>query len=666
VALAALLAATAYVAASARHPGFTPNTDKDNVMIMVAKDLNPGLYASDYVFTDDSLYRFYIPWYRWLMGRLWILTGSYETGLVWIVPIMVTIYVLGMILLLVRLSGWVWVAVGLALVSTSYREAMGSEMWGVATSDGMLARTIYAAFSPYLFWLMFRWLSSPSLRLTFVTGIVLGVAANLHPTSGLFMVGFVSVLFFLTYYGRLPDNWHHLATLLGAAAIASLPIVLSVLGRSDQPVSSEVSFEVFSQIVIERIKIPFRPHDFELDLIGVILARPLLDYLVWLYLALGIGLAGVFIVRRRWLVERAHILWLVGGLVVCLYAFMVALFNEPFFFVVAGVYVIYRFYKGSIEVMDWWILGLLALVVLFSYVGYYVVAWIWQTFEAWSLTSLLIEQSRAARYVYLPLFFLSARAARAWIPEFQTRIDLQRGLVNWRDVGRGGPSARHLDRVDLALAFGLLYAGGAGISRQLFNTIPGILIGFLGLAVTVALMAVVFHTWRQSVSKVWQIAVILVGLGLIFFTPAGTWLGKYSPLPVPVLGSVNRSEETNDGQELFAWARSNTSADALFYWCGLDDRAALHFRAKGQRSITHNWKDLGLAIYDRAHLVEFYERYHRLQEACQTPETAVTMARELKADYILAPAGLPDPGLPLCFSGGRYSVYAVNGTCQVK
>jgi hypothetical protein len=565
------------------------------------------------------------------------------------------------------MSGWVWVALGLAVVSTTVRRTTGGELWGVAASNAILPRTIYTAFSPYLFGLMFQWLSSPSRKLSVVIGACLGLAANLHPTSGLFMVGFAVGLFVLTHR-RSWREWSHLVMLLGVTVVGALPIALSVFGNTGQPVPGDVSFETFSHVVIERIQIPFRPPEleFHLDMFEVHLTRPLLDYLVWLYLISSLVLAGLFYLKRDWVRERAGVIWLVGGLTVLAYAFVVAKFNEVLLFAVAGLYVVYRYYRGRIEALDWWSLGVMALVVHFSYVGCYLLAWAWQTFEFWSLTSLLIEQSRAARYVYVPVFFLCVRAAAAWIPELQARVDMQRGLLYWGRTKPEAPPAYSLDASCLALAFGLLFAFGSGISRHMFNTVPGILLGLFGLISATILLAVGLHILQRLVSKRCQVSVALISLTLIVISPLGGWMAAYSPVPVPVLGAAAQAEEREaDGsRELYAWAQANTSPDALFYPCGLDDQEAMRFRARSQRSITHNWKDLGFAIYNRAYLVEFYERYRRLQAACQTPDTAIAMAKELRVDYILAPLVMSDAGLPLCFSSGRYAVYAVGQDCN--
>ena len=664
VILIALLAAVAYTASSARQPDHTSD-DTTHFITMVAKEMDPSLYASDYYFADDTFFRFYIPWYRLILAKLWHLTGSFGMALVYVVPITVTLYVLGMTLLLTRFSGWVWVALGLAVMSTAYRSVMAYGIWGVAGSYLMLPRTLYTAVVPILFWLMFRWLSSPSLKLSIVTGACMGLAANAHPTSGLFLVWFAIGLFLLTP-GHSWRQGVHLLALLAAALICALPVAITILSNFGQPVPAEVSFQAFSRIVMERIGVPFHPQVFTFDLIGVSLARPGLDYLVWAYLAITAVLGALLLAKRRWLVKQAGLVWLAGGLVVLSYAFMVALFNETLLFAIAGLYIIYRHLRPPIRDLDWWALGLMFLVVLLTFVGYYVMAWVWQALEWWGFTSLLFELPRGARYVYVPVFLLCARAAAAWIPEMRRGGEWLRGLVRRKQPVSDTAAATALDEPALALAFGLVFAVGPAIWRHFPHTIPGVVIGVGAFFVAVMLLGYGFHIVNRLVARPWPMVAALVMLIVVFFTPVGSGVQAYSPLPVPVIGpsaAQPEGRETDSSRELYAWAQSDTPIDALFYWCHLEGRAEMYFRAKAQRSITHSWKDLGHTIYERAHLVAFYDRYRRLTDACSARETAMTMARELKADYILTPSGLGEVGTALCFKNAEYAVYAVGDLC---
>lgn len=639
------LAVITYTLASLQTPAIASG-DLDNIQIMVNKDLHPELYPRDYVFSDDQFFRFYIPWYRSLVAYLRQLGGSFERGLIFLVPPLMATYVVGMTLLLKRVSGWFAVGLGLALVSTTYRSTMGSEMWGVAVSNEMVARTIFTALAPWLLWLMLHWLAHPTIPLSLGLGLAVGLTANVHPTSGLFMAGFCGGLFGLTHW-RTKAGWLNMGLFAIVTLLGALPIAGSVVGNTGAAVANTASFETFSQIVIERIKIPFRPHDFEFDLLDVTIARPVLDYLVWIYVALSLGLLGLYLGRYLWLRERSRYVWLGGGLLVWAYAWLTALFNEPFFFMVVGGYIIYRFYRPTFEALDWWSLGFLALTVLYSFVGYYLLAWVWQRFEVWSLTTLLIEQSRAARYVYVPLFMLTGRAAAAWIPEFQYRLNLN-------------------SPVPVAVASGLLLAMGGGLSKHLFETVPGVLISLLGAVGFVALIALGLSYGAKRLRYGQQVGFILLGLALIYFTPLGVYFADYSPLPVAVYGGDYEPDDDEHLESILAisdWVKNETSLQALFFPCGLNDKLHMRFRAEGERSITHSWKDLGLATYNRAALVDFYNRYQHLSNSCNSPETLVAAANEVGADYVIGFNGWPN-GMQVCFSHKKYAVYAVGHACE--
>ena len=61
--------------------------DQTYVGTMLAKDNDPSLYARDYAFHDDSLYRSYIPVIRWFFDKLTHLTGSFDQALLAMVPV---------------------------------------------------------------------------------------------------------------------------------------------------------------------------------------------------------------------------------------------------------------------------------------------------------------------------------------------------------------------------------------------------------------------------------------------------------------------------------------------------------------------------------------------------------------------------------------------------
>ncbi len=73
----ALIMAVSYTWISMATP-YRLGHDQTYLGTFLAKDQDPTLYLRDYAFRDDTLYRSYIPAYRWLIANLIKLTGSFD------------------------------------------------------------------------------------------------------------------------------------------------------------------------------------------------------------------------------------------------------------------------------------------------------------------------------------------------------------------------------------------------------------------------------------------------------------------------------------------------------------------------------------------------------------------------------------------------------------
>lgn len=82
--------------------------------------------------------------------------------------------------------------------------------------------------------------------------------------------------------------------------------------------------------------------------------------------------------------------------------------------------------------------------------------------------------------------------------------------------------------------------------------------------------------------------------------------------------------------ELYDWARTDTPEDSVFYY----DNPA--FRLFAERSITHSSKDFGQAFFARYLLIDFYERYNRLESAFNEKDKLLDAVEYTDADYIVA------------------------------
>ncbi|RPJ56543.1 MAG: hypothetical protein EHM12_10245 [Dehalococcoidia bacterium] len=395
------------------------STDLNIMATIVAKDMDPTLYPRDNLFASNELYRLYTPLYRWIVAQVWRLSGSFEIGLALLVPPVLGAFLVGMFMLFWRVIRHNWVALGLTVACAYYHKLMmGAEVWGVGGSAEMMSRTLFMPVFPFIILIFLNMLEKPNWRQGALTGLALGLAANLHPVSGFHLLVLL-LMWFLLIHGHRLKNWPILPAMGLAALVGAWPVVWNFLINSGQPVSSAVTFDSFSQIVAERYPIYFFPQSFSWSWLGLKLTRPLLDILAWLYPVLILGGGAIYIWQRHHRPGLAKWVWLVGGIITLTYAYMMALFNTSLIFGIVGVYLIYRLWHDPLSRLEDWLLIFMGVVVFYSFVGYYWLTLIWRQFEVWSLTSLLVEYARAARFVYLPVYLLAGLALTAWIKKLQ-------------------------------------------------------------------------------------------------------------------------------------------------------------------------------------------------------------------------------------------------------
>lgn len=567
------------------------STDLNIVATMVTKDRDASLYARDNLFANDELYRLYTPSYRRLVDWMWRLGGTFEAGLIWLVPPVMALYLLAMFILARRVTGNAWIALAVAVLSAHYHDTMGAGVWGVGEAAGMMPRVLFMPVIPLLTLVFLRLLDRPNWRMGAMSGLALGLAANLHPVSGLHFLLLLLAWLLLIHY----RNWRGWQTAVAVglmAIVGALPVTMNYVSNSNQAVDPALNFELFSRIVSERYPIFFFPRTFRWPLLDLQLTRPTLDVLAWFYLAMVILALGIYLwAGRRWpgLVRWA---WLGGGLISVAYAHMIVLFGSPLLFVIVALYIIYRFRQGQYSRLDRWLMTLTGLVVLYAFVGYYLLTHLWLAFEMWAITSLLIEYARAARFVYLPIYLLAGLAGVVLWEHLQPRL-----------IGQN----THRQRVGALLALGgfvlVLFGPLAPAARYL--SLPG----------------------RDLVQP-------------------GSWVAQPASDPVD--------------QELYDWVLANTERDSLFYGC-FGPETMTYFRRKAQRSITHNWKDLAYNVYNRATLLDAYQRFRQLEAGCKAFDSAVGMAHALQVNYIMVPSDRATAfSHEACFVNQKYALFTLN------
>jgi hypothetical protein len=148
----------------------------------------------------------------------------------------------------------------------------------------------------------------------------------------------------------------------------------------------------------------------------------------------------------------------------------------------------------------------------------------------------------------------------------------------------------------------------------------------------------------------------------LFGPPASLGAGYF---PVPTVNLLQADQLTPQplynplDAELYDWVRLNTGPATLFYGC-FGPVTMTHFRFRTQRSISHNWKDLTFNLHNRATLVPAYERFRQLEAGCNTPESIISTASSIKADYLLISYEKAATFLSeACFVNKRYAVFAL-------
>ena len=609
------------------------STDLNMVATMVTKDMDATLYARDNLFTNDELYRFYTPLYRWVIYQMWQLGGSFEAGLVWLVPPVLGLYLVGMFILLRQVTGNNWIALAFTLASAHYHNTMGAGVWGVGGSAEMMPRTLFTPIIPPLTLLFLNILKKPTWPKGAILGLVLGLLTNLHPVSGFHFLVLLSACLILVH-GRSFSGWQTWLSIAFTTIIGALPVSWNYLQNSGQTVSEEVKFELFSRIVSERYPIFFFPATFKWPLLNLELTRPTLDLLIWLYVALVVLSFWVYgWGHHRWpgLVRWS---WLVGGLITVAYAYLMVLFQTTWIFLMAELYIIYCFWRGYYSRLDGWLITLAALVVLYAFAGYYFLTLLWQTFEIWALTSLLIEYARAASFVYLPIYLLAGLAGVTLLKSIRHKFTLNK---------RAATSLWHTTEDENVGQVSNLSITGGGNGQDAILSYKSIF---------------------EGVQTSWAAFGAIVMLVLILFGPPASFLANYLPIPARnLLNPTNLVANPPSNQmdaELYNWVLQNTASDALFYGC-FGSETMTYFRRKAQRSISHNWKDLAYAVHYQTTLLPAYNRFRELEVACKTFNSVVVAAHSIKADYILTSSAEAANYLhEACFINKRYAVFALN------
>jgi len=666
---------------SVLHPRID-STDRNVVGAGILKDIDPTALPRDTLFATTEIYGYYTPAYRAIVATAWQFAGSFEQGYIWLLPFVMTGYLLGMAALLWYVTRNIPLTLGLTIAAAHYHNVMGASGWGVGSSATLGARVFFMPAAPFLFIILLRLVNKLPLLLgegrgevsnrlplligegrgevsnqlplligegrgeVAAFGLFLGLATNLHPISGFHLL-MLTGLFLLIWQRQraiLPLIIITLTTMLTAAPFIwhfsqHRAVATSLSSPLIQGGERGVDFARFSQIVTELYGLPFSPERFTWPLFQLDLTRPTLDYLVWFYLATVIILP---FVAYRWPRLTPHV-WLISSLITLAYVYLITLFETPALILFVSLYAVYRFHRRNATQLDQWLLSFMGLVVLYAFVGYYFFTYLWQTFALIGLTSFLTEFARAAALVYLPLYALSGLAGLACAKELTAYFNL--------------PQRSQVD-LNLALLFALAPSLMAQWSNNVFQFV---IYSIILLALWLAWLWLTRHLALYKLTTLFAILTLL-----LLFNPLTARLSDYLPLP-PISTLQPEPLYPPAEAELYTWTQQNTAHDSLFYGC-FGPVTLTQFRLRTARSLSHNWKDMTFYLHSRAGLVTAYNRFRQLEAACHDFDSLIAAAHTVQADYLLVSSDKITPQLPPpCFHNDKYAIFALKSNgCLVK
>ena len=650
-------------------------TDQTNIGLMELRLANDTLYQRDYLFQDTTLFRFYTPAFIALTTRLRQLTGSFAEGLALLQPVVIFTYLIGMYLLIYQVAPMSLVALLIAILSSFQRWSIAATFWGVTGLSLMMPRTIFLMVTPWLLLFWFAWLPQRSLWKLPLVAFGIGLAGNLHPVSGFFLMQLLMTVTILTY-GFTRETIHKLVLPSLAAPIGVWPTLTNFL-RNTNPnvVETAVAFPPFSlfyNILQQRLStlFPVKPEVLLFFRHPVTANEQII--IIWIYLGLMILWFLAYILHWRGLLKMPHPHFLMAAMLTIQLpmAFLLTRFSAPTLFIFSILYAIFIL-SGQPDKWDRWLLILLTATICYSFVAGYLLDILWRQFELFRLTPLMGEQGRIARFVYLPLYLYMARMLAILTQQMQpswqrTGFTITLAFMLWRsDYTIALVAAAFCATILLQLRYKPLTDKYPWINLLLEATILALSLNVLLIAlgigggvivpVTIVYTLLRLTTVYKAEYKRWTAVITICCLALLIINLIqGQAVSAWQSIPEQLSQHLEPkiSQEQRDTKNFYDWAREQTPIDSLFYYDSLE------FRLWAQRSLTHSWKDLGIAYYSQALLIPFYERYQTLQAGYEDANLLLAYAAQYDVNYIVIESHYNlAVDLPIAFQNSSYTVY---------
>lgn len=205
------------------------SSDQHMNLALVLKGTDPSLFPRDLMFDQESIAHEYIPLYIGYLRAAFLWTADLAAGYKLLVLPLNLIYLFGSYALLARYGLFRGLATALAmLASLPLAVPVAGELFGIGPLQAMTARMLVTAPFPFLFLAFWAWLDRPG-RLLGVF-LALGLLANLHPPSGLFVAPMLALTYLLERRGAL-GAWGLGLAMGGATALGAAPILWTQLQR---------------------------------------------------------------------------------------------------------------------------------------------------------------------------------------------------------------------------------------------------------------------------------------------------------------------------------------------------------------------------------------------------------------------------------------------------
>ncbi len=386
------------------------SSDQTINSVMVMKTLHPELYPRDYIFKDDSLFSFYTPSFLKLIGWAYRTTGDIITAYLVYLPVIGLMFLTGMFLLAHRLIQHAPTALVFTLLVSIQRYTIGGTFWGVFHGNTVMPRTLFMALVPWLFLVLIQYYRDRSLWRLPLLGFAGGLAANLHPISGMMFVELL--LLMVAVQPPWDRRWLSLLLLIALASVAGVwPFLINYVQHTEIGAVTIV-FERFREALLYRMGYMIFPFE-NMTFLGESLAGPGQRLFIYLYLLAMAPWLALFI--QRWRrgenPERSGWFFALLLLIQMPMAYWILNFNNIALVVAAFISGLVLM-RGGVRPWMWFPAVLLVGVIFCTLVLAWFFHQLWEWTHILSLTAFMVEQARAAKYVPLPLFLLVALALR--------------------------------------------------------------------------------------------------------------------------------------------------------------------------------------------------------------------------------------------------------------